>query len=191
MEAPTSVTAVKSERPAIVIKDPDSFLTYLADVLERIHSLFYTQFSEMTGGCDISTMSDIPTPDLKLIIPQMRQSVLKGAKILFTGVIPTNIPPCTEEPRLEQSNDSRPSNSTAAQLHQDSLVGTAASVNSNNNNSNTQGGADNTGSGDSASEGEGEGEEGEGEGGEGGGEGASGGEEEKCDGGGGGEREWW
>ena len=93
MEAPTSVTAVKSERPAIVIKDPDSFLTYLADVLERIHSLFYTQFAEMTGGCDISTMSDIPTPDLKLIIPQMRQSVLKGAKILFTGVIPTNIPP--------------------------------------------------------------------------------------------------
>ena len=36
MEAPTSVTAEKSERLAIVIKDPDSFLTYLADVLERI-----------------------------------------------------------------------------------------------------------------------------------------------------------
>ena len=89
---------------------------------------------------------------------------------------------------VDQSNDSQPSNSTAAQLHQDSLVGTAASVNSNNNNSNTQGSADSTGSGDSASEGEGEGEEGEGGGGEGGGEGAGGGEEEKCDGSGGGER---
>ena len=47
----------------------------------------------MTNGHDISTMSDIPTPDLKMIIPKMRQSVLKGAKILFTGVIPTNVPP--------------------------------------------------------------------------------------------------
>ena len=93
---------------------------------------------------------------------------------------------------VDQSNDSQPSNSTAAQLHQDSLVDTAASVNSNNNNSNTQGSADSTGSGDSASEGEGEGggegEEGEGGGGEGGGEGAGGGEEEKHDGSGGGER---
>ena len=47
----------------------------------------------MLGGRDISALSDIPTPDLKRIIPEMRQSLLKGAKVLFTGVIPTNIPP--------------------------------------------------------------------------------------------------
>lgn len=83
----------KKEKPAVEITDNDSFLIYLGDVLERIHSIFYTRFTELIGGQDISTMSDIPTPDLKLIIPEMRQSLLKGAKILFTGVIPTNTPP--------------------------------------------------------------------------------------------------
>ena len=47
----------------------------------------------MTNNQELPSMSEIPTPDLKLIIPNMRQSVLKGTKILFTGVIPTNIPP--------------------------------------------------------------------------------------------------
>ena len=47
----------------------------------------------MTENQELSSMSEIPTPDLKLIIPNMRQSILEGTKILFTGVIPTNIPP--------------------------------------------------------------------------------------------------
>lgn len=86
-------TEQKAEKTSIEIEDTDSFLVYLGDVLERIHSTFYTQFSKMIDGNDVATMSDIPTPDLKSIIPEMRQSLLKGAKILFTGVIPTNIPP--------------------------------------------------------------------------------------------------
>ena len=76
------------------IEDSDCFLLYLADVLERLHSTFYSQFTEMLGDRDLAAMTeDIPTPDLKKIIPEMRQSLLCGAKILFTGVIPTNIPP--------------------------------------------------------------------------------------------------
>lgn len=86
-------TEQKNKKSTIEIEDSDSFLMYLGDVLERIHSTFYTQFSKMVDGSDIAAMTDIPTPDLKSIIPKMRQSLLKGAKILFTGVIPTNIPP--------------------------------------------------------------------------------------------------
>ena len=94
VEAEDSLALKKDEKSSKVeIKDSDSFLVSLGDVLKRIHSTFYTQLSEMLGGRDISTTSDITTPDLKAIIPEMRQSVLKGAKILFTGVIPTNIPP--------------------------------------------------------------------------------------------------
>jgi RNA polymerase II subunit A-like phosphatase len=86
-------TEQKDKKHTVEIEDTDSFLVYLGDVLERIHSIFYAQFSNMMDGRDITTMLDTPTPDLKTIIPEMRHSLLKGAKILFTGVIPTNIPP--------------------------------------------------------------------------------------------------
>lgn len=75
------------------INDPDDFLLHLGDILKRIHITFYKQYDKMARNVDLSTAIDIPTPDLKKIIPKMRQSVLKGAKILFTGVIPTNMPP--------------------------------------------------------------------------------------------------
>ena len=83
----------KKKKRMVEIEDTDCFLVYLGDVLEKIHSTFYKQFLQMTGEREISTMTDIPTPDLKTIIPEIRQSLLKGAKILFTGVIPTNTPP--------------------------------------------------------------------------------------------------
>lgn len=89
----TGTEQKNKKKSTIEIEDSDSFLVYLGDVLERIHSTFYTRFSKMVDGNDIADMADIPTPDLKSIIPEMRQSLLKGAKILFTGVIPTNIPP--------------------------------------------------------------------------------------------------
>ena len=75
------------------IHDPDDFLVHLGSTLERLHSQFYTACDEMNKDVDVSTLSDFPTPDLKYLIPEMRKSVLKGAKILFTGVIPTNMPP--------------------------------------------------------------------------------------------------
>ena len=80
-------------RRSVEVKDPDTFLEYLGDILERLHSTFYKQFDEMAKGLDIDEVRDIPTPDLKKLIPEMRRSVLKGTRILFTGVIPTNMPP--------------------------------------------------------------------------------------------------
>ena len=89
--------AKKSEQTqksrTLQIHDPDDFLIHLRDILTRIHTEFYTQYDEIKKTIHTSSTTDIPTPDLKEIIPKMRQSILKGANILFTGVIPTNMPP--------------------------------------------------------------------------------------------------
>lgn len=83
----------KIRRKSVEVKDPDNFLTYLGDTLERLHHKFYKEFDEMSKGTNIEEIMNIPTPDLKKLIPEMRLSVLKGTRILFTGVIPTNMPP--------------------------------------------------------------------------------------------------
>ena len=75
------------------MKDPDNFLIYLGDILERLHDKFYKEFDQMAAELDIDEIRNIPTPDLKKMIPEMRHSVLKGTRVLFTGVIPTNMPP--------------------------------------------------------------------------------------------------
>ena len=77
------------------IQDPDDFLVHLAVTLSKIHNMFYTDYDKTmnTDQQTVATSSHIHTPDLKEIIPRMRQSVLKECNILFTGVIPTNVPP--------------------------------------------------------------------------------------------------
>jgi len=74
---------------SVEIKDPDTFLLQLADILERVHAIFYEQYDGMTS----SNTRDCAIPDLKKIIPNLRHSILKGCRILFTGIIPTNMPP--------------------------------------------------------------------------------------------------
>ena len=76
------------------IQDPDNFLVHLAATLSRIHKIFYTEYNANGAGHQsLATSSHIHTPDLKEIIPRLRNSVLQDCHILFTGVIPTNVPP--------------------------------------------------------------------------------------------------
>ena len=82
-----------SEEEAVPgINDPDKFLLYLIDTLTRIHSMFFENYTGIQSGhgADASRDQQLQTPDLKEIIPKLRHSVLKGAYLLFTGVIPTN-----------------------------------------------------------------------------------------------------
>lgn len=86
-EHPEQVTtSVKSM--AREIKDSDNFLHYLGDTLRRIHSTFYSEYHLAKKRAEPALI-----PNLKEIIPRLRQSVLKGARVLFTGVIPTNVAP--------------------------------------------------------------------------------------------------
>ena len=86
-----------SSRPKI--EDPDKFLLSLEKILQQIHTTFYTEYDSVKQTSTIGNVDrrgshgdDIPTPDLKEIIPRFRKSVLQGARLVFTGVIPTNMP---------------------------------------------------------------------------------------------------
>ena len=76
------------------IQDPDNFLMQLATTLTKIHKIFYAEYDcSNTRQQNVITSSHINTPDLKEIIPRLRNSVLQDCRILFTGVIPTNALP--------------------------------------------------------------------------------------------------
>ena len=95
---PTSITDKNQEnsnkKRLHEIKDPDDFLLHLSDILSRIHRIFYERYDVMVrqSAADVTDTMDLPIPDLKQIIPELRQSILKDSRVLFTGVIPTNIP---------------------------------------------------------------------------------------------------
>ena len=84
--------------------DEDDYLIHLEEILRRIHDKFYDtvdQIKELKAKgikeadssiaryCSPGTLS----PCTKQIIKELQYEVLKGANIVFTGVIPTNIPP--------------------------------------------------------------------------------------------------
>ena len=76
------------------IQDPDNFLVHLGATLSRIHKIFYAEYDASNARHqNVNASMHINTPDLKEIIPRLRNSVLQDCRILFTGVIPTNVPP--------------------------------------------------------------------------------------------------
>lgn len=67
-------------------EDSDDYLMHLEDILKTIHKAYYDMYDQMKAqGKDT-------IPDLKNVIPYVRRKVLKGVNIVFSGVIPTNMP---------------------------------------------------------------------------------------------------
>lgn len=87
----------------IEIDDPDDYLIYLEDILKRIHTAFYDEFDKMESGV---------VPDLKQVIPTVRSQILKGTKLVFSGLVPTQI-------KLEQSKAHQVARSLGAIVTQD------------------------------------------------------------------------
>ncbi|XP_018566284.2 RNA polymerase II subunit A C-terminal domain phosphatase [Anoplophora glabripennis] len=87
----------------IEIDDPDDYLVYLEDILKMIHKEFYDQYDKMESG---------EIPDLKKVIPLVRSNVLKGCKLVFSGLVPTHI-------KLEQSKAYQVARSIGAIVTQD------------------------------------------------------------------------
>ena len=76
------------------VEDHDDYLLYLEEILRRIHKSFYevvawNKQAEENGNDPATRVA----PDLRNIVPELRRDVLKGTKIVFTGVIPTNVRP--------------------------------------------------------------------------------------------------
>lgn len=87
----------------IEIEDPDDYLMYLEDILKRIHHVFYEKFDRMEAGA---------VPDLKTVIPEVRSQVLRGTKLVFSGLVPTHV-------KLEQSKAYQVARSLGAEVTQD------------------------------------------------------------------------
>ncbi|GFN89852.1 RNA polymerase ii subunit a c-terminal domain phosphatase [Plakobranchus ocellatus] len=66
--------------------DPDDYLLHLEEILTRIHTVFYDMYEQS------QSKSTADLPDLKSIIPYVRKKVLKGANIVFSGMVPLNSP---------------------------------------------------------------------------------------------------
>ncbi|XP_023218409.1 RNA polymerase II subunit A C-terminal domain phosphatase-like [Centruroides sculpturatus] len=67
-------------------EDSDDYLLHLEDILKIIHKAYYDMYDQMKA------QGKNTIPDLKNVIPYVRRKVLKGVNIVFSGVIPTNMP---------------------------------------------------------------------------------------------------
>jgi len=74
-------------------EDLDDYLVYLEDILRRIHTAYYELYDQMQ--LNNSSGSVGAAPDLKTIVPYVRRKVLKGARIVFSGVCPLGSDPTT------------------------------------------------------------------------------------------------
>ena len=74
-------------------EDLDDYLIYLEDILRRIHTAYYELYDEMQRTDDSQSVD--AAPDLKTIVPYVRRKVLKGARIVFSGVCPLDTDPTT------------------------------------------------------------------------------------------------
>ncbi|CAH0550969.1 unnamed protein product [Brassicogethes aeneus] len=103
-EKPVEQTKKESKEDDLIeIDDPDDYLIYLEEVLKRIHKAFYDEFDKLESG---------DVPDLKKVIPSVRNKVLEGKKLVFSGLVPTHI-------KLEQSKAYQVAKSLGAEVSQD------------------------------------------------------------------------
>lgn len=66
-------------------------------ILKEVHRLFYErleQHEQQKGGAGSSSEKGSP-PDVKDLIPEMKKQVLKGVRIVFTGLIPQQQAPAS------------------------------------------------------------------------------------------------
>lgn len=73
----------KDAEDLIEIMDPDDYLTYLEDILKCIHKAYYEEY-------DMIKDKNSGIPDLKVIIPKVKQTVLQGCNLVFSGMIPSH-----------------------------------------------------------------------------------------------------
>lgn len=76
----TDENSATSDDTLIDIEDPDDYLLYLETILVKIHTRFFAQYDETKQ-----------MPDLKTLLPKIRNEVLLGKTLVFSGLVPTQI----------------------------------------------------------------------------------------------------
>lgn len=79
-EIKASEDSVNNTQDEIEVPDHDDYLLYLEEILKRIHREFYEKHAEGKN------------PDMKQIIPAVRKKVLAETNLVFSGLVPNNIP---------------------------------------------------------------------------------------------------
>ncbi|CAN3362544.1 RNA polymerase II subunit A C-terminal domain phosphatase [Diutina catenulata] len=72
-----------------LLYDDDNELPQLEKVLVNIHDQYYHDLAKFDAKPESQRG---PRPDLAHVIPRMKESVLSGLVVLFTGIIPTMVP---------------------------------------------------------------------------------------------------
>ncbi|KAG1653222.1 RNA polymerase II subunit A C-terminal domain phosphatase [Nymphon striatum] len=65
------------------VEDTDDYLLYLEEILSMIHKAYYKIHKQT---------KKLQKPDMKNVVPYVRMKVLKNVNVVFSGVIPTNMP---------------------------------------------------------------------------------------------------
>lgn len=87
----TEQTSTDDSSTPLQVADTDDYLLHLEDILIRIHTVFYGMLDKSRqAGADSNTASDSEPPDLRLVVPYVRKKVLRGVRLVFSGVVPTN-----------------------------------------------------------------------------------------------------
>lgn len=86
-----------------LLHDDDTELEYLGEALRQVHSRFYTQYDGSIAGARGGRIAELkgvrsakkkPTeelevvPDVKVIMPDMKQQIFKDVVMVFSGVVP-------------------------------------------------------------------------------------------------------
>ena len=115
-QSPPESNNTKTSPVTKKINDPDDFLLHLASILKRIHNTFYNEYDIWKAQMQETKEHTPLSPDVKEIIPRLRESVLKGTRLLFTGVIPTNM-------KLERSQEWNTATAFGATVHSSFILG--------------------------------------------------------------------
>jgi hypothetical protein len=76
-------------------ENQDDYLIYLENILQKIHDEYYRQYDDKIDEFELSDGEDDEIdesnlPDMKIVLPRLREKVLKNSVITFSGVVPTD-----------------------------------------------------------------------------------------------------
>jgi len=84
----------------IEVEDPDDYLLYLEDILKTVHKAYYDLYDQMVSKQPSVPANSSSGPDLKTVIPYVKRKTLTGVHMVFSGVVPTQVPMERSKPFL-------------------------------------------------------------------------------------------
>ena len=91
-----NVKGKKHDTNKVHLHDTDDYLLHLQDILRTIHHAYFSMYEDNLKKNEVKDK----VPDMKCVLPYVRRKVLEKINIVFSGVVPTNIPLNQSKPCL-------------------------------------------------------------------------------------------